>query len=245
MNCRIAASTLALAFLVTAGCATHSRVKLNPPLRFLLLGDSLMQGYFGYMLEHRLRETPGVQVIRVAVKSTGLSEFIRYDWHGKTLQYVRWYRPDVVVILFGGNDCYALRRPDGTLLLFTQEGWHDEYAARLDRYLDDITPLVKRVYLVGQPSTNHPYFEARYPVLNSLFRERCRKHRGVRYVPAWEMTSEKGLFVAVMKDSKGLAGQVKYPNDPIHHTPFGGRVLTERFFDFISDEFHPPSAVTR
>ena len=237
--------TLALTLSTAAGCVTHMRVKLDPPLRFLLLGDSLMQGYFGYMLEHRLREMPGVQVLRVAVKSTGLSEFIRFDWHGKTLQYIRRYRPDVVVILFGGNDCYALRRPDGTLLPFTREGLRDEYAARLDRYLDDITPMVKRVYLVGQPSTNHPYFEARYPVLNNVFRERSRKHRGVRYIPAWEMTSEKGLFVAVMKDGRGRPGAVKYPNDPIHHTPFGGRVLTERFFDYISDEFHPPAAVTR
>ncbi len=245
MNHRIASTLITLTLIITTGCATLSKVKLNPPLKFLLLGDSLMQGYFGYMLEHRLRETPGVQALRVAVKSTGLSEFIPYDWYGKTIQYIRWYRPDVVVIFFGGNDCYALRRPDGTLLLFTQEGWRDEYAARLDRYLDGITPLVKRVYLVGQPSTNHPYFESRYPLLNKLFREGCRKHRGVRYVPAWEMTSKKGLFVAVMKDNKGYAGPVKYPNDPIHHTPFGGRVLTERFFEFISDEFHPASAVTQ
>ncbi len=244
MNRRIIAAIL-MTGLLAPGCTTHTRVKLNPPLRFLLLGDSLMAGYFGYMLEHQLRDTPGVQVLRIAVKSTGLSEFIRYDWHGKTLQYIRWYRPDVLVVLFGGNDCYALRRPDGTLLLFTQEGWHDEYAARLDRYLADLTPLVKRVYLVGQPSTNHPYFEARYPVLNKLFRERCRKNPGVRFVPAWEMTSKKGMFVTIMKDSKGLAGPVKYPNDPIHHTPFGGRVLTERFFDYISDEFHPASAAAR
>ncbi|HPV43130.1 MAG TPA: DUF459 domain-containing protein [Spirochaetota bacterium] len=241
----IVSITLALTLFAAAGCATHSRVELDPPLRFLLLGDSIMAGYFGYMLEHRLREMPGVQVLRIGVKSTGLSEFIRFDWHGKTLQYIKWYRPDVVVILFGGNDCYALRRPDGTLLLFTQEGWRDEYAARLDRYLDDITPMVKRVYLVGQPSTNHPYFETRYPVLNKVFRAQSRKHAGVRYIPAWDMTSEKGLFVAVMKDGKGQTGAVKYPNDPIHHTPFGGRVLTERFLDYISDEFHPPAVITR
>jgi uncharacterized protein len=245
MKYRATAAALALAILAATGCATWSRVRLNPPVRFLLLGDSLMAGYFGYMLEHRLRETPGVQALRIAVKSTGLSEFIPFDWHGKTMQYIRWYRPDVLIVLFGGNDCYALRRADGTLVLFNQEEWRKEYAARLDRYLGDIEPLVKRVYLVGQPSTNHPYFEARYPVLNTLFRERCRYHPRVRYVPAWEMTSEKGAFVAVMKDNSGLSGPVKYPNDPIHHTPFGGRVLAERFMDFISDEFHPAQAGVR
>lgn len=242
MKHRLTVSILALTFLIASGCASYRRLKLDPPLRFLLLGDSLIAGYFGYMLEHRLRATPGVQVLRVAVKSTGLSEFILYGWHGKTLQYIRWYRPDVLVVLIGGNDCYALRRPDGSLLLFTDKGWYEEYAGRLNRFLSEVTPLVKRVYLIGQPSTNHPYFEMRYQTLNKLFRRECRKHSGVRYVPAWEMTSEKGSFVAVMKDKKGFSAPVKYPNDPIHHTPFGGRVLTERFFDFISDEFRPAPA---
>jgi len=244
MNRRIIAAILMTGLLVP-GCATHRRVKLDPPLRFLLLGDSIMAGYFGYMLEHRLRETPGVQALRIAVKSTGLSEFIRFDWPAKTMSYIKWYKPDVLIILFGGNDCYALRRPDGSLLLFTDPAWRAEYGARLDRYLNGVAPLVKRVYLVGQPSTNHPYFESRYPVLNEVFRERCRRHRDIRYIPAWEMTSKKGVFVAVMKDMKGLEGPVKYPNDPIHHTPFGGRVLTELFFDYISDEFRPGTTASR
>lgn len=241
MNRRFLSTILIISVIMPAGCVPYARVRLEPPLRFLLIGDSLMGGYFGFMLEKRLRETPGVKATRIAVKSTGLSEFIRYDWHGRTLMYIRQYRPDVLVLLLGGNDCYALRRENGKLLMFTDDGWRAEYAARLDSYLDAITPLVKRVYLVGQPSTDHPYFRERYPVLNDIFRERCRKHRGVRYVPAWEMTSERGAFTAVMKDSRGLAGRVKYPNDPIHHTPFGGQVLTERFLDYISDEFRPAS----
>ncbi|HOD15615.1 MAG TPA: DUF459 domain-containing protein [Spirochaetota bacterium] len=242
MTRRFQAAALVIAAITLAGCVSYTRVRLDPPIRFLLVGDSLMQGYFGFMLEKRLRETPGVRAARIAVKSTGLSEFIRYDWHGRTLLYIRQYRPDVLVLLFGGNDCYALRRENGTLIMFTSDEWRNEYAARLDGYLDAIAPLVKRVYLVGPPSTDHPYFRERYPVLNDLFRERCRKHRGVRYVPAWEMTSERGTFVAVMKDSRGIAGRVKYPDDPIHHTPFGGQVLAERFLDYISDEFRAASA---
>lgn len=239
MNRRFYSAIAVITAVILLGCASYTRVRLNPPLRFLLIGDSLMGGYFGFMLEKRLNQTPGVRAVRIAVKSTGLSEFIRYDWHAKTLMYVRQYRPDVIVMLFGGNDCYALRRENGTLLLFTSSEWRSEYAARLDSYLDAVTPRVKRVYLIGQPSTDHPYFKGRYPVLNDLFRERCRKHVGVRYVPAWEMTSERGAFVAVMKDASGMAGRVKFPNDPIHHTPFGGQVLTERFLDYISDEFRP------
>lgn len=242
MNRRFHAAALVITAIIITGCVSNARVRLDPPLRFLLFGDSLMQGYFGFMLEKRLRETPGVQAVRIAVKSTGLSGFVRYDWHGRTLMYIRQYRPDVLVLLFGGNDCYALRRENGTLVMFADDGWRNEYASRLDGYLDAITPHVKRVYLVGQPSTDHPYFRERYPVLNDLYRERCRKHRGVRYVPAWEMTSMRGQFVAVMKDSRGIAGRVKYPDDPIHHTPFGGQVLAERFLDYIADEFRAVSA---
>jgi uncharacterized protein len=242
MNRRFCSAVLIVAAVILSGCVSYTRVQLEPPLRFLLLGDSLMQGYFGFMLEKRLRETPGVQAVRIAVKSTGLSEFIPYGWPGKTLMYIRQYRPDVLVLLFGGNDCYALRRENGTLLMFSSDEWRDEYAARLDRYLDAVSRQVKRVYLFGQPSTDHPFFRERYPVLNDLFHERSRKHPGVRYVPAWEMTSEKGMYAAVMKDSRGFAGRIKYPNDPIHHTPFGGQVLTERFLHYISDEFHQASA---
>ena len=63
MNRRFHSAVLISAAIILAGSVPYTRVRLEPPLRFLLIGDSLMQGYFGFMLEKRLRETPGGQVL--------------------------------------------------------------------------------------------------------------------------------------------------------------------------------------
>lgn len=220
----------------SGGCSRH-HVRLQAPLRFLLLGDSLMGGFFGLMLEQRLNGIPGVRALRIHAKSTGLSEYIPYDWPDKTRRYISSYRPDVLVVSFGANDCLALRMKNGRLLYFLEPGWREEYASRVSGYLDIVSPLVKKIYFVGQPSTDHAILAPRYPVINRIFSQVCTAYPNVTYIPAWELTSDHGAFMPVMKDRNGKADYIKWGNDPIHHTPFGGSVLTELFLEYIKDEF--------
>ena len=231
------ASAVVLALsLAVGGCSPH-QVRLRPPLRFLLLGDSLMGGYFGLMLEQRLNGISGVRALRIHAKSTGLSEYTPYDWPEKSHMYIARYKPDVLVVTFGANDCLALRLKNGRLLYFQTPGWREEYAARVAGYLSIVSPLVKKVYFVGQPSTDHAILAPRYPVINRIFSRVCATFPNVTYIPAWELTCDHGAYTPVMKDREGKAGYIKWNGDPIHHTPFGGIVLAELFLDYIKKEF--------
>jgi hypothetical protein len=242
----LAAACAVAALIGTGGCKGVPERRgplLAPPLRFLLVGDSMMAGNFGCMLEERIRGTRGLQALRVAVMSTGLSEYHPYDWAGRSVRYIAQYRPDVLVASFGANDCLALRRKNGSLLYYGAPGWEAEYSARIHGYLRTVTPLVRRVYLVGQPATDHPILAPKYPVANRLYREACERYDNAAYVPAWELTSDNGKFLPVMKDRNGISGMVKFPGDPIHHSPFGGRVLADLFLDFIRNDcgLEPPA----
>ena len=207
--------------------------QLNPPLNFLIIGDSMIGGYFGLRLTQQLNGLPGVTARRMFRKSTGLSQLVRYNWSARSIRYISKYRPDILVVMFGSNDGLAVRLKSGKLIYYRNKKWEGFYRQRVHAYLKLVAPHVKKVYFVGQPSTKHRFFGKRYPALNRIYREECSKVPGAVYMPSWELTSLQGKYLLIMQDRKGKTGYVKSKHDHVHHTPFGGKVLAELFIDYI------------
>lgn len=232
-----------LLLIFSAGCAKEAlkkdiikKPKLHPPLRFLILGDSLIGGYFGVMLAYELERNPGITTRRFFHKSTGLSEYHRYDWPARTVRYIKHFQSDILVVLFGANDSYAVRLKSGKLHYHWQAGFKELYAGRVRAYIHSTLKHVKQIYWIGQPATNHRSFGPRYVMLNKIYREECDRVPGATYIPAWEWTSLNGIYTPVMTDKRGVTDFVKFRGDLIHHSRFGGRVLAEKFIDFIQKD---------
>jgi hypothetical protein len=192
-----------------------------------------MAGYLGYMLQKELNNMPGVTATRRAKKSTGLSEYKPFDWPGKTSWYVKRYKPDIVVALFGANDCLLIRRPKGTVIPFEDEKWKDTYASLVREYLAGIPPSVERVFLLAQPASSHPFLRERLPAANSIFKRESRRFRRVTFVPLDRWTTKGGEALEKMTDREGKRDDIHFPGDQIHHSLFGGKVLAEMVIDYM------------
>ncbi len=219
-----------ISVMVSPSCL-HRRVE--PPLTVLLVGDSIMAGYLGYMLQNRLNDLPGVTAIRRAKKSTGLAEYKPYDWPGKTTWYVKRYKPDIVIALFGANDCLLIRQPDGTSIQFEDEKWETAYASLVREYLAGVPPSVDKIFLLAQPASSHPFLRERLPAANAIFQKESRRFPRVTFVPLDRWTTKRGRALERMSDVEGSTENIHFPKDPVHHSLFGGKVLAEKVIDYM------------
>lgn len=102
--------------------------------RVLLLGDSNIFGDLGKVLETSLLAL-GFDVVRDGKPTAGLARPDFYDLEEESRRTVERLRPDVVLILFGGNDGQHLApRPDSSArsVPWKDEGaWIAEYSYRM------------------------------------------------------------------------------------------------------------------
>ncbi len=83
---------------------TTNAEKLTQPLKFLLIGDSLMREGFGPGLETALTGFKDVSVVREGLYSTGLNKTDFFDWTARAEEMIGQNKPDVVIVTFGAND---------------------------------------------------------------------------------------------------------------------------------------------
>lgn len=221
--------------------------KVNSPATILMVGDSMMGGFFGKALAEELQSRPGITVIRDYKISTGLSGLHPYDWQSRTEELMQLHRPDILVILFGANDSLAVKEKDGTETLYRNPNFRTRYVRHVHDFVKFFSPRLKRVYIIGQPATDHHQFGVRYPVLNDMFQETVSHFPNTVYVPSWKHTvNEKGMYSLYMKDKEGKLRKVKY-DDQVHPTPAGGIIMKDallRYFEAEIDLAEPHIEMT-
>lgn len=70
----------------------------------LPVGDPMMMGGFGPVLQRILRKHPDLEVVREGGYSTGLSRQDYFGWPVQLEKLVEKYSPDMAVICMGAND---------------------------------------------------------------------------------------------------------------------------------------------
>lgn len=215
--------------------ANPARDKVKTPITVLMVGDSMMGGFFGKALGENLDARPDVDVERVYVISTGLSGLHPFNWTNRTEELIEKHHPDVLVAYYGANDTLAVKEKDGKNYLFNSPEYRKRYARHVHEYVKRFAPRVKRLYLLGQPATDHRSLATRYPVTNDVFREICTHFPNAFYVPTWDLTLIKGKYAPYMTDSEGKLRKMKY-EDAVHPTPAGGKIMTEAALPYFLAE---------
>jgi len=67
--------------------------KLTPPLKFLIIGDSMVLVGFGPAIENMLISYNGISVVREGQYSTGLNRIDYFDWYSYTDQLIAQHNP--------------------------------------------------------------------------------------------------------------------------------------------------------
>lgn len=140
------------------------------PRKVLVLGDSLAATGFGALLEKRLDAHPDIECFRKAKSATGLARPDFYDWESEAKKAVEQRKPDLVVVIMGGNDGQDLttKSGKGKRVAWKSDGWNDAYKARVADFLQEISAEGRKVLWLGLPKTATTSFEQKLATIRDL-----------------------------------------------------------------------------
>jgi hypothetical protein len=100
------------------------------PLRVWVGGDSIAAGP-AWAVGEAAAATGAATADTEFQVGTGLARPDFFDWYRHLAAVADARDPEVMVLLFGGNDIQPLDRPDGTAVDHGQPGWLEEYRRRV------------------------------------------------------------------------------------------------------------------
>ncbi|MEG4802339.1 DUF459 domain-containing protein [Microcoleus sp. ARI1-B5] len=216
---------------------TPAKPKLTVPYRkFLFIGDSVMFD-LGTQLQYTLKEKYNITDTKLDYKvSSGLNRIDYYDWYARTSEIIQDYRPDVVIILFGGNDPQDIIDSQGKYRAILTPEWQKAYQARVDKYAKLLdSSSVRKVYWIGQSTTNKSWYFKAFPIMNDIYKNASKSSPKIEFISTWETFAEAGKFVPVVADKSGKRGYVKI-NDGVHFTSHGAQIISDLIVDKMAKD---------
>ncbi|CAD5960660.1 hypothetical protein PCC9214_03166 [Planktothrix tepida] len=199
----------------------------KPYTRFLFVGDSIMFD-LGVKLQYNLRKTYKINNTKLDYKvSSGLNRIDYYNWYNRTTTLLKSYKPDVIVVLFGGNDGQDIIDKNGRYYPLFTPGWEKTYQERVERYAKLLsTSSVRKVYWVGQPMSRRPRYNRIFSVLNKIYGTVSQAYPKIEYISTWGTFASGGKYAALVADKSGKRRSVKI-NDGVHFTSHGANIISE------------------
>lgn len=203
------------------------------PLRLWVGGDSMAQ-VLGESLVRLSTETGLFQAELDYRISTGLTRPDYFDWPGHFNDIVtRPSPPEVMVVVFGGNDSQGLKTAEGAIYQPGEPGWHDEYLRRVAGIMDLLRADGRLLVWVGQPIMRSADFSERMQALNEIYSEAAATRPWVRFVPLYDLFADSGgQFNAYLPGDDGQQTLMRQ-SDGIHLSRAGGDRAANAILDAI------------
>jgi hypothetical protein len=211
---------------------TPAKPKLTRPYRkFLFIGDSVMLD-LGTQLQYSLKQKYNITDTKIDYKvSSGLNRIDYYDWYARTSQIIKDYQPDVVIVLFGGNDTQDIADFQGKYRVILTKEWQKAYQERVDKYAKLLNnSSVRKVYWVGQSNSNKSGYIQAFPIMNNIYKNAMKISPKITFISTWETFAQSGKFTPVVADKSGKRGYVKV-NDGLHFTAHGSQIISDLIVD--------------
>ena len=107
------------------------------------------------------------------------------------------HRPDVSIVLFGGNDVQGLymtrdlRGPDGgRWIIWQNERWPIEYARRVNELCDILAPDGQVIIWIGLPVMRPERFREKCQRVNTIYRAEMAIRRRAYFVETWSVLAD-------------------------------------------------------
>ncbi|MFY0522024.1 DUF459 domain-containing protein [Archangium gephyra] len=233
--------------LVRADPAKDGKPEAPPARTVLLLGDSLIVTSFGEYLEKLLNDQPGTRALRKAKSSTGLARPDFFDWMKVGREEVERHRPDVVVVIMGGNDGQGLTDEKGKAKVrWGESGWEAAYRQRVTDFLGTLGAPGRKILWVELPYTGLPNFERKLGIIRRVLREVVSAHEASTYLETKPFfTDAKG---ALLREARveGFRKPMRLKmEDGVHFTLAGGRYFATRVHPAVLGLLGPGGAAPR
>ncbi len=206
------------------------------PQRVLILGDSLAATGFGVLLEEKLDAHPDVVCYRKGKSASGLARPDFYDWFDQGPRQVEFRKPDLVVVVMGGNDGQDLPPWKGSSRVhWNSEGWPSAYRGRVDDFLGKITTPVEgedsaHVMWLGLPMMGMRSLEKKLVLIRQIQQEAVGAlgAGGVYLDTTQFLVDEQGELLSTAP-VKGKTRELR-AEDGIHFTMSGSEYLADRVY---------------
>lgn len=196
------------------------------PLKLWVGGDSLSLSLtvgFGRVTSPTL-----VDFTRDTQLSSGLTRKDFLDWPQRLARLLIEDRPDVLVVMFGGND-YQDVIFNGQLLERPSQPWLDFYRSRVAEAMDLLNQPGLQVIWVGQPVMRNDFFATGMAHLNEIYRSEAATRSSIAYFDTWSLfTDPQGNY------TETIDGTLMRESDGIHLTTAGGIRLAEAIWQQVA-----------
>ncbi len=201
--------------------------KLKPPYRVLMIGDSMMKGEIGRSLFRKITKTSSGKVIQKAVVSSGLAFPQYFDWVKKLKNYIRKYKPNVLIIMVGTNDFHSLYSRDRkTRININKPLWKTEYKKETLRLMKVITNNRLLTFWIGLPIMEKLKLNPRIIKINSVHQQCAAAFDNIHYINIWSLFANKSTIQRYLKNNKGRKVRVR-ARDGIHLGAYASRLVSQ------------------
>lgn len=195
----------------------------DDPLKLWAGGDSLSLSLtvgFGRVTSPTL-----VDFTRDTQLSSGLTRKDFLDWPQRLARLLSEDRPDVLVVMFGGND-YQDVIFNGQLLERPSQPWLDFYRSRVAEAMDLLNQPGLQVIWVGQPVMRNDFYSTGMAHLNEIYRSEAATRTSIAYFDTWNLFADpQGNYTDT------IDGTLMRESDGIHLTTAGGIRLAQAIWD--------------
>jgi uncharacterized protein len=206
------------------------------PLRVYLGGDSIMHDAGNAFLDLAAGSPIFTSTLHYE-NATGLARPDFYDWPAALAADLAEQQPEVVFLLFGGNDGQGIVTADGTAVQsLSDPAWQEEYRRRVERVMDVVRADGRLVFWIGLPPMRSSDFDAKARIMSGIYREAAETRPWVTYVDTVPLFGDAdGGFAARLTDSSGRAVDVR-KDDGIHFNTAGAERLARHLLDLLDRE---------
>lgn len=215
------------------------------PLKVLMLGDSLVATGIGALLERRLDNHPHVVCYRKGKSSSGLARPDFFDWPMEAKAHMEWRKPDLVIVILGGNDGQDLTRRSngqGRRVAWDHEDWPSAYRERVDDFLGRVTTDDTRVLWLGLPHMGMRSLEKKLTIIRDVQQNAVEAlgDKGVYLDTVPFVTTEDGDLLEQAKVGPKDKLQTLRAKDGIHFTMAGSEYFADLVYPRVLEALELP-----
>lgn len=209
---------------------------VGAPLRVYIGGDSIVRDASDAFLQIAA-DSPLFETTVHYENATGLTRPDFFDWPAALVDDMAAHQPEVVFLLFGGNDSQGIVAPDGGVFPGPGDpGWRAEYARRVGGVMDALRADDRLVFWIGLPPMREAGFNGRAEIMNAIYREEADRRPWMSYVDTVPMFGdENGQYIERKPDESGDLVDLRQ-DDGVHLSSPGAERLARGLLALIDEK---------
>lgn len=219
-----------------------------PKYKVLILGDSLIATGFGALLEKRLDAHPQVTAYRKGKSASGLARPDFFDWMAEAKRQVELRKPDLVVVLMGGNDGQDLThrtKKAGRRVPWKHENWEASYRERMDSFLAEVSAPEREILWLGMPTMGLRSLEKKLVTIRGVQKAAVEAHESASYLETAPMVSgeDGGMLTHAEVGPKKKKKAIR-ADDKIHFTMAGSQYFADAVYPGVLEALEVEDATS-